>query len=152
MRILIIATTAVALVSGSVWAATDYNSSRSNRTTSSVAAPSGDDPVVRKKPGRTTYGDITLKRGVAGATAPDTQPAQIDPPSLQLDAGPSDTSTTRAKSSKPKEIVVVGSKTKDGKEKDDKGVALEGLSPEGNSTKSMFKPDGTPLRGTMTTQ
>lgn len=69
---------------------------------------------VRKRPGRTTYGDITLKRGVV-APADDGGMTQIDPPSLQLDSGPVDTdsaSTTRAKSSKPREIVVVGSKAK----------------------------------------
>jgi len=45
--------------------APDYNSSRSNRTTSGIAAPGGgDDPLLRKRPGRVKYGNITLKRGM----------------------------------------------------------------------------------------
>jgi hypothetical protein len=110
MRTLLSTITASILLASPVLAAgDDYNSSRSNNTTATTDA--GDtDPVVRKKPGRTSYGDVTLKRGVVDEPAP--QPTQIDPPSMQLDAGPADTSTTEAKAKKPKEIVVVGSKAK----------------------------------------
>ena len=110
MRILITAAMFTLFVASPVLAADpDYNSSRSNNTTST--APDSTDPVVRKKPGRTTYGDVTLKRGVV--SDPALQPTQIDPPSMQLDAGPADNASPVAKAKKPKEIVVVGSKNKD---------------------------------------
>ncbi len=84
------------LVASAAWAeAANSNSSRSNDAGAKAPDVAGAGHGVRKKPGRTTYGDITLKRGVVGAAA------KTDGPT-----------TTGAKSSKPKEIVVVGSKTK----------------------------------------
>jgi YD repeat-containing protein len=44
--------------------ATDHNSSRSNKTSSNIAPGGGDDRILRKRPGRVKYGNITLKRGM----------------------------------------------------------------------------------------
>ena len=122
MRILIIATTAIVLVSGPAWAASDdYNLSRSNNTTAAPAETT--DPVLRKRPGRTKYGDVTLKRGHVEApeqAQQSMQPTQIDPPSLQLEAGPANNDMPAPRAKKPKEIVVVGSKA----EKKPKNVTL----------------------------
>jgi len=106
-------------------AAEDHNSTRSNE--GRVATPSTTaDPVLRKRPGRVKYDNVTLERG-ASAEGDTTDPllrkrpgrvktesstsssqTQIDPPSLESDAGSADTAAAK----KPKEIVVVGSKDK----------------------------------------
>jgi hypothetical protein len=125
MRILMAAATIIAFSSGVTLAAEDHNTTRTNQD--QVAAPADSkDHVLRKRPGRVKYGDVTLKRGADAETngddpllrkrpgriktedsAASTAP-QIDPPSVQLDAGPADTAAAK----KPKEIVVVGSKAK----------------------------------------
>lgn len=58
--------------------AQDYNGTRSNRSASVESYKDGNDSHARKRPGRTKYGDITLKKGYVqgGGGVEDAIPAQ----------------------------------------------------------------------------
>lgn len=58
--------------------AQDYNGTRSNRSAYSEPYQNGDDPLLRKRPGRVKYGDITLKKGHSQQGGDIGDPSQLE--------------------------------------------------------------------------